>query len=173
MLPRPFREQLYPYPYRALIERHAAERGIDAHLLAGLIREESRWDPNAVSVASARGLTQFVYPTALEVAASIGRQLTDASILYEPETAIALGAAYLAQLSGRFDGRIDAAVTAYNAGEDQARLWRSYCYSRNPAEFYSKVGFAQTRSYLRRVLSSRWRYAELYSEQSGALAAAR
>lgn len=166
LLPRAFRQQLYPFPFRSPIEQYAAEYGVDSNLLAGLIREESRFDPLAVSVAAARGLTQFVYPTALEVAAAIDLDLEDPSQLHQPEIAIALGSSYLAQLLGRFDGRTDVAVTAYNAGADQARLWRSYCYSNSAAEFYSKVGFAQTRSYLRKVLSSRSQYEALYGQGS-------
>lgn len=166
ILPRPFRRQLYPFPYRSMIERQARRQGIEAYVLAGLIREESRFDPEAVSVASARGLTQFVYPTAIEVAESIDLGLSDPLEIHQPDVAIALGAAYLGRLLRRFDGRLEAAITAYNAGEDQTRLWTSYCYSRNRAEFYSKVGFAQTRSYLRRVWRSRGQYEELYGDEA-------
>jgi len=56
------------------------------------------------------------------------------------------------------------AVAAYNAGEPQAALWRSYCWSHEPEEFYTKVAFRETRSYLGRVLASRQAYAELYGE---------
>lgn len=54
-------------------------------------------------------------------------------------------------------------VAAYNAGEPQAQLWRSYCFSTDPAEYFSKVGFPQTRSYLAKVLSSRVQYAEIWA----------
>ena len=54
-------------------------------------------------------------------------------------------------------------VAAYNAGENQAELWRSYCFSREPEEYFSKVGFAETRGYLSKVLESRAQYARLYS----------
>ncbi len=160
--PLDLRRHLYPHPYREAIESQSDRRGIEPELLAGLIREESRFDPDAVSVASARGLTQFVQPTAKRIAGIIGLDIDDPRDLHRPGVAIALGAAYLAELLELFDGRVEDAVTAYNAGEDQTRLWRSYCYSRNPAEYYTKVGFAQTRSYLRKVLTSRNQYSELY-----------
>ncbi len=160
--PRDFRRHLYPWPYRHLITTSASRHGVEPELLTGLIREESRFDPEAVSVAAARGLAQFVHPTAARIAGTIGLRIEDPADLHKPEIAIALGAAYLEELLETFDGRVEDAVTAYNAGEDQTRVWRSYCYSRNPAEYYSKVGFTQTRSYLRKVLSSRGQYTELY-----------
>ena len=43
------------------------------------------------------------------------------------------------------------------------RVWQSYCYSREPAEYYSKVGFPQTRGYLRKVVSSRNQYRAIYT----------
>ncbi|MDX1643846.1 MAG: lytic transglycosylase domain-containing protein [Thermoanaerobaculia bacterium] len=162
LLPNPFRVILYPYPYRALIVGEAEARGIDRHLLASVIREESRFDAGAVSVVSARGLTQFVYPTARQVAGDLGVRLDDPTALHDPALSIRLGAAYLAELTERFDGRQEAAVTAYNAGPDQARLWTSYCYGREPAEYLSKVGFEETRRYLDKVLTSRSHYRQLY-----------
>lgn len=163
MLPSSFRRLLYPYAYRPLIEEQARLRGVDPTLLASLIREESRFNPQAVSAAAARGLTQFTFPTALEVAPAAGIRIDDPGQLHDPAVAIALGAAYLQRLHNTFGGRVEAAITAYNAGEDQTRLWESYCFSRDPAEYFSKVGFVQTRHYLRKVLTSRAQYQELYS----------
>jgi soluble lytic murein transglycosylase len=166
--PAGLKRQLYPYPYREMIESEARRHGVEPALLAALIREESRFDPLAVSAAAARGLTQFVHPTAQRIAAMIALELDGPESLHQPEAAIALGAAYLGDLLERFDGRVEDVIAAYNAGEDQARLWRSYCYSRNPAEYFSKVGFAQTRGYLRKVLSSRVAYEEIYGSPSPA-----
>lgn len=160
--PAELQRLLYPRPWAVLVEREAARRGVDPWLLYGLMREESRFDPDAVSAAAARGLTQFVLPTARRFAPAIGRDGLSAEELHDPEVAIALGAAYLAHLMRRFEGRRHEALAAYNAGEDQAALWRSYCHSREPAEYLTKIGFRQTRDYVRRVLASREHYAALY-----------
>src|ERR1035441_551379 len=56
--PRKFWELLFPLPYRADLERSAHDAGIDPFLLAGLIRQESEFDPQALSPANAYGLTQ-------------------------------------------------------------------------------------------------------------------
>ncbi len=165
LLPAEMRRLLYPLPYRVEIVREARARGVDPLLLAAIIREESRFDPQAISPASARGLTQFVLPTAQRVAGQIGLEGLEAPDLHDPATSIALGAAYLAELGGRFGQGSWEVVAAYNAGEPQAQLWRSYCYSREPEELFTKVGFPETRGYLERVLASRAHYAAIWGAE--------
>lgn len=164
LLPREIRTLLYPVPWSGRIAAEAARFGVDPHLLVAVIREESRFDPRALSAVSARGLTQFVWLTARRMASTVGLGAIRPDDLYEPDVAIPLGAAYLAELQDGFGGNLHQAVAAYNAGPAQARLWQSYCYSREMPEYFSKTGFAQTRAYLRKVLSSRAQYAELYPE---------
>lgn len=157
-----FRQALYPFAYAERIDAEANARGIDPHLLVAIIREESRFEPRALSGASARGLTQFVQPTAHAVAAEIGLAPLAADDLYRPEVAIALGAAYVAELVASFPAADYMAVAAYNAGPPAARLWRSYCYSGEVAEYYSKVSYGETRGYLRKVLGSWMQYRDIY-----------
>lgn len=162
LLPEALRQLLFPLPFQELITTAAARRGIDPFLLAAIIREESRFDPQALSAAAARGLTQMTQPTAQRFAQAVGRREIAADDLYRPEISIPLGAAYLAELTDFFRGVDHAVVAAYNAGEDQARLWQSHCFSREPAEYLSKIGFRQTRRYVQKVLTSREHYRELY-----------
>ncbi len=103
-------------------------------------------------------------PTARRLAPRIGLATVTAAQLHDPDISIALGAAYLAELAGRFGNSAPQVIAAYNAGERQAELWRSYCYSREPEEYLSKVGFPETRQYLERVLISRAEYRRLYPE---------
>lgn len=163
---RPYRELLYPLPYRELLQAETAKRSVEPWLLAAIIREESRFDPRALSDASARGLTQFTQQTAQRFAEPIGLGTVEVADLYRPEVAIALGAAYLGDLGKQFTGSDAAVVAAYNAGEDQARLWQRYCVSAEPAEFYTKVAFRQTRGYLNKVLTSRAHYREIYARDA-------
>lgn len=162
--PAELQRLLYPRPYLPLVEREAKARRVDRWLLFALMREESRFDPQAVSEAAARGLTQFVLPTARRFAPAVGRAALGADDLHDPAVAIALGAAYLEDLAARFAGRHHQMLAAYNAGEAQAALWQTYCHSHEPAEYLTKIGFRQTRDYVRRVLTSRERYRHLYEE---------
>ncbi|HEX6865472.1 MAG TPA: transglycosylase SLT domain-containing protein, partial [Thermoanaerobaculia bacterium] len=126
--PRELHEILYPSPYRDILVTQTRLRGVPPTLLAAIIREESRYDRFALSPAAARGLTQFTLPTARRIAADIDLPRLDPEDLYKPEIALALGAAYVATLLKEFQGAAHVSVAAYNAGEPQAALWRSYCF---------------------------------------------
>lgn len=157
-----YRRLIYPNPYQETIAAQARIRGADPDLLTAIIREESRLDPLAFSPAAARGLSQLTLQTARRLAAEIGLPRTAPDDLYRPEIAITLGAANLAGILKEFGNAPHVAAAAYNAGEVQARVWKSYCFSQEPEEFFAKVGFNETRAYLRRVLTSREHYEELY-----------
>lgn len=162
LLPTTYRRLLYPFGYSYLILSESERQGIDPHLLAAIVREESRFDPQAFSGASARGLTQFILPTARRVAENLGIGPLEPHDLERPEIAIALGAAYLEELSEEFSGSLAQVIAAYNAGEPQSALWRSYCLSDEPEELLTKISFRETRNYVTKVLTSREHYRELY-----------
>ncbi len=165
LLDASYRRLLFPFGHRRLILRETGKRGVDPLLLAAIIREESRFDPRAVSPAAARGLTQFVLPTAQRIARKIQLAPITPRDLEQPEVAVALGAAYLEELEETFGGATHQAIAAYNAGERQALLWRRYCQSTEPEEYLTKVSFRETRGYLTKVLTSWRHYAELYGSE--------
>ncbi len=160
--PREFHHLLYPLPYRETLAGQARLRGAPPELLAAIVREESRYDRLALSPAAARGLMQLTVPTARRIGEQINLQRFDPEDLYRPEISLAIGAAYLALLLKDFDGANHVAVAAYNAGEPQAALWRSYCFGPEMEEFFTKVTFQETRSYMRKVLTSQAHYQDLW-----------
>ena len=160
--PPALRKALYPRAYGDLIDSAASGRGLDPFLMAAIMRQESRFDHQAVSAASARGLMQFVYPTAARLAASIGTPLRTPRDLEDPALAIELGAAYLAELRALFGNERHIMVAAYNAGEPVAGLWRRYCYANGADEYFTKVGFNETRNYVEQVLRNVAQYHDLY-----------
>ncbi|MDX1631217.1 MAG: transglycosylase SLT domain-containing protein [Thermoanaerobaculia bacterium] len=161
-LPVPFRKALYPTPYRQTVEEASRRHGIEPALLYAIMREESRFDPRALSPASARGLTQMVLPTARPLAESLGMTPFSAEDLFRPEVAIELGAAHLAELARTLDQREERMIAAYNAGVPQTERWVAYLRTDEIPEFLAKVGFRQTRAYLQRVLTSLAAYRVLY-----------
>jgi soluble lytic murein transglycosylase len=86
----------------------------------------------------------------------------EADDLYRPEVAIDLGGAYLAQLLRHFRGTPHIAIAAYDGGEAQAALWRTYCFSPEPEEYFTKIGFRETRLHLAHVLAAWSQYQRLY-----------
>jgi tetratricopeptide (TPR) repeat protein len=159
--PRVLHVVLYPFPYREIILNQARLRGVDPNLLAALIREESLFDRDALSSEAARGLVQLSLPAARRIAAAIGLKL-EPDDLFRPEVSATLGAAALSGLLHSF-GTEPMALAAYPAGAPQALLWRTYCYGPGQLdEYFTKIGSDDTRAYVRRVLTSRAHYEELY-----------
>jgi soluble lytic murein transglycosylase len=137
--------------------------GVPWSLLAGLAREESRWEPRAVSKVGARGLMQLMPSTAIDVAARRGELQPTADQLFDPAVSLRLGAAEMGRLLEVFGGRWASAVAAYNAGEAQARQWLDHCGSGCTEELYvANIAFTATRGYVRNVLAAATVYSELY-----------
>lgn len=162
--PAELRRRHYPFGWSKVLKEQGRHFGVDPRLIAAIVREESKWDPMALSPASARGLGQFVFLTAKRLAAQHRLGALRPEDLYRPEISLALSAAYLAELLEGARGAEFRAVAAYNAGPAQAALWQGYCYSGEMAEFFTKTSFRETRAYLRRVLSGAAVYRELYPQ---------
>lgn len=167
LYPLTMRRALYPDAYGDLIAAAAARRNLDPFLISGIMRQESRFDHQAVSAASARGLMQFVYPTAARLAANAGRSLSTPRELENPALAVELGASYLAELRALFGSEQHVILAAYNAGEAQAALWQRHCYTTGADEYFTKVGFRETRNYIERVLYNVAQYHDLYGQGPG------
>lgn len=163
VLPAEVRAVLYPLPWPELVAEAAAACGVEAPLLAGLVREESRWEATAVSAVGARGLTQLMPATAVASSSRLGWLPPAPGSLFEPRVALHLGATELARLVDAFGGHRAAAVAGYNAGEAQARLWFEQCGPGCTDErLVAAVTFAATRGYVAEVLASSGEYRELY-----------
>ncbi|MFV2072818.1 MAG: transglycosylase SLT domain-containing protein, partial [Thermoanaerobaculales bacterium] len=143
----------FPLPEPSMVARAADDGGVPWSLLAAVVREESRWDPKAVSVVGARGLVQLMPATASMVAEALEEEAPTPDDLFEPQTSLRLGAAELARLLEVFEGRLAPAVAAYNAGEPQARLWADQCGVNCSASLYlTNISFTATRVYTTDVL---------------------
>ncbi|CAM2007030.1 lytic transglycosylase domain-containing protein [Acanthopleuribacter pedis] len=167
LLPKKIQKLLYPMAYDNLIQRHAADRQVDPYLLLAIIREESRFNQFAKSGASARGLMQFIPSTAKSIAGQI-EGLEDFSVtqLYEPRTAISLGAKYVQNLMETFEGRSILTVAAYNAGEGAVNRWRSFSGTENPVHFVWDVTYRETKFYCQKVLRAYHHYKRVYEDTS-------
>jgi tetratricopeptide (TPR) repeat protein len=163
VLPTDLRRALYPLPEPARVRQAAKSGGIHWSLLAGVAREESRWDPHALSAVGARGLVQLMPSTAVAVAEASGLPEPSADGLFEPELNLRLGAIELGRLIDVFGGRWAPAVAAYNAGEKQAKLWLEQCGPDCTSALYLlNISFSSTRSYTAGVLAAATNYKELY-----------
>jgi len=166
LAPRAFRRLLYPFPYQGAILAQGRIRGVDPHLLTALIREESRFDALTLSPAALRGLTQLSPATAHQLSAQLNLAArVSPENLYSPEVSIALGAAQLSALLkvfGNAGNTLEAVVAARQAGESQAQVWKNWCFTQDPDEYFTKIGGAETRAFVAQVLMSEGQYAALY-----------
>jgi soluble lytic murein transglycosylase len=164
LLPRVVAELLYPRYFREEIDARSAAHGADPRLVLSIMREESRFEPRARSAASARGLLQLIITTARDVGKALGLLDVASEDLYDPKVAIRLGSRYVADLQKEFAGDAYKTAAAYNAGPNQAKLWARLAPAPGHDFFLSAVNFAETKDYVRKVMNSYVRYAELYGD---------
>ncbi len=151
---------IFPWPNRAAVEAEAQEFGVDALLLAALVRQESVFDVAALSPAGARGLAQLLPSTAALMARGLDVAFFPDWITV-PDLNLHLGAAHLAELLKRF-GRVDAAIAAYNAGPVPVRRWLERAGAADPDRFIELIPYPETRGYVRSLLRNRELYRALY-----------
>lgn len=136
-----------------------------AHAIA---KQESSFDPKAVSSAGARGLMQVLPGTAKETARKIGRNYDLAALTNDPGYNLMIGTAYLAELSKQYDGGMILAIAAYNAGPGNVRKWIDSLGDprqpgTDPIDWVERIPFSETRSYVQRVLEN-W---QVYRQRQG------
>ncbi|HZI19349.1 MAG TPA: transglycosylase SLT domain-containing protein [Pyrinomonadaceae bacterium] len=154
----------YPLAYWEVIVRESRARSLDPYTVAGLIRQESVFDPRAASHADAYGLMQLLVPTARLTARTSGdSQGLTAESLYDPALNIRLGTTYFRQNLDKF-GRVEYVAAAYNAGPGRAVAWRS---SLPPQidEWTEAIPFRETRGYVQGVIRNTLQYRRLYDDQ--------
>jgi soluble lytic murein transglycosylase-like protein len=162
LLPRAVRELLYPRYFSTFIEEDSKKFGADPSLVLSIMREESRFNPRAKSEAAARGLLQFIITTAREIGRDVGLVDVAPEELYDPRVIIRLGAKYIGSLLKEFGGNRYRVAAAYNAGPKQTALWSRLSPADGDDFFLSSVNFDETKDYVRKVLNSYKRYAEIY-----------
>ncbi len=143
----------FPLHHDAVIRREAVKNGIDPAWVAAEIRAESVFDPNARSPANAMGLMQVLPGTGMAVARRIGVPWNGAQSLYQPETNIALGTAYLRQMLDSYGGQPYFAIAGYNAGPAPLQRWQSQRPGMDPDFWIETISYKETREYVARVLA--------------------
>ncbi|MDQ6699376.1 MAG: transglycosylase SLT domain-containing protein [Acidobacteriota bacterium] len=156
--PAAFWQALFPMPFRDQLVKAAKLQGLDPNIVAALIRQESEFNPGALSPAKAYGLTQIVPATGRELAERAGIRGFDTPMLFDPETNLKLGTTYLHSMLNQWNGRWEPTLASYNAGKGRVDEWLKWSSYREPAEFVESIPFTETREYVQAVL----RNAELY-----------
>jgi soluble lytic murein transglycosylase len=160
--PRKYWELLFPLPYRSDLVSSAHARNIDPFLLAGLIRQESEFNPQAVSPAKAYGLTQIRPVTGRQFARRAGVPAFNTRILYQPGANLKIGSSILKSMLDSQGGSLEQTLAAYNAGPARVSEWLTWANYREPAEFVESIPFTETRDYVQAVMRNAEMYRRLY-----------
>jgi soluble lytic murein transglycosylase len=160
--PAEFWHLLFPLPYRSALETYSRRMDIDPFLVAGLIRQESEFNPKAVSSARAYGLTQIL-PSTGRALLKMSRRRFHASILFRPDVNLRLGAMHLRHVYNQSSDRWEVALATYNAGATRVQSWLTWADFREPSEFIETIPFSETRHYVFAVLRNAEIYRKLYA----------
>lgn len=145
----------FPLPYREYVYEASERYGVSLQLVWAVMRQESLFDPFAVSSSGAKGLMQLIDSTARWMANKLGMEFQ--SVL-DPKINVFLGTAYLKYLYEIWDGDLVKVLASYNAGENKVRSWKSYG---DPYLFIETIPFKETREYVKRVLYNYYVYKDL------------
>lgn len=143
----------FPLHHDASIRREAARNSLDPAWIAAEIRAESVFDPNARSSADARGLMQVLPGTGASVASKLGVPWNGGDSLYDADTNIVLGTAYLRQLMDKYGGKPYQVIAGYNAGPAPLNRWVAQRPTMDPDFWIETISYKETRDYVARVLA--------------------
>lgn len=165
LAPRELVDLLYPLPHRESLLMHAPPRGVDPRFVLSIARQESRFQPDAKSVAAARGLMQFIPETANDIARQLGLSDFTQDNLYNSDTAVLFGSQYLANLFKQFPAQPQAVAASYNGGPENVARWIGRSRSNEADRYVPELGFSQTKDYVFKVMTNFWIYQQMYDEK--------
>lgn len=160
-LPPELLRVIFPLDYWPLISKYAAAHDLDPFLLAALMAQESTFTAEIRSSANAYGLMQVIPATGRTVARKIGLRGFTVAMLRQPETNVRIGTQYFKDLVARFGGA-HFALAGYNAGPNRVVTWRQEAPDVPADEFIDNIPFAETQTYVKRILGTAEDYRRLY-----------
>ena len=154
-----------PLRHEDIIRQQAADKHVDASLIAAVIYTESHFR-DQTSHAGAKGLMQLMPDTADYIARKSGGTRFERADLATPQINIAYGTWYLRYLLDKYHGNTVLALAAYNAGEGKVDEWWSAASARGEKfRVAEHIPFRETRDYVHRVLSARAEYRRKYARE--------
>jgi soluble lytic murein transglycosylase len=164
---------LFPEPYWQTIKAESAKNNLDPYLVAALIRQESEFNPSAISPANAYGLMQMLPAVGKSMAHQEGLEHFQTFQLFDPAINIRLGARYFRRTLDKFGGVTEYALAAYNAGDERVHDWQAAGPYQGIDEFVESIPFTETREYVESILRNLETYKAIdaYANSQGKAAA--
>jgi soluble lytic murein transglycosylase len=167
--PERFWQLLFPLPFRLDLVKQASAAALDPNIVAGLVRQESEFNPSVISPAHAYGLTQLIPSTGRQLARQAGVRGFSASMLFQPSMNLRLGTTYLRSLLDQWGGKWEETLASYNAGKTHVLEWVKWADFQEPAEFVETIPFTETREYVQSVMRNAAAYRRIYGARLSAL----
>ena len=158
-------EMLFPRPWWQDLKRYADDNRLDPFLVASLIRQESEFNPGAVSHANAYGLMQLLPTVGKGEAKELRVRGFNTGMLLSPPTNLQLGTRYFKEMVNKYNGQVEYALAAYNAGSNRVDDWLGQGKYRDVPEFVESIPFTETREYVQAIVRNAQIYKKLYPEQ--------
>lgn len=170
-IPAAYWKILFPEPYWSYIQADAAKNGLNPYMVAALIRQETEFNPGAISGANAYGLMQLLPSVGREMARQVGMRHFRTADLLDPVINLELGTRYLREMLDEFGGQPEYAFAAYNAGDYRVTAWKADGTFHGMDDFVESIPFTETREYVQAILRNEAMYRELNTVQDAKPAA--
>lgn len=160
-----YKNIFFPRKYKDIVEQACSIYNADPNLIYAIIKQESKFNKDAISSSGAKGLMQIMDTTAQDMVKSIDSISDENYDIYDPYTNIFIGTKYISYLINHFDGNYYLAITAYNAGMGNMEKWLNKPYTEytNYSEVYEIIEYKETRNYITNVISYYDFYTKLYN----------
>ncbi|MDR5657950.1 lytic transglycosylase domain-containing protein [Serpentinicella sp. ANB-PHB4] len=153
----------YPTHHYSTVMENAEMYNIDPLLIYAIIRNESRFNTNAISRTEARGLMQIAPITGQWAAETLEIENYTKQLLHDPKINIEIGAWYLDRLNKQFNNNLELVIAAYNAGSGNVTNWLNNPELSKDGNELDYIPFGETRIYLRKVLRDYEIYKRIYN----------
>lgn len=166
-IPAAYWKILFPEPYWSDILADSQKNGLNPYMVASLIRQETEFNPGAISGANAYGLMQLLPSVGRAMARQVGLRHFRTDDLLNPIINLELGTRYLREMLDEFGGQPEYAFAAYNAGDYRVTAWKADGTYHGIDEFVESIPFTQTREYVQAILRNEEMYRELSTAANG------
>ncbi|OON96881.1 MAG: lytic transglycosylase [Candidatus Epulonipiscium fishelsonii] len=143
--------KIYPTPYREWVDYVSAYYEVDPLFVYAIIQTESNFDKNALSRSGAKGLMQIMDKTGKWGAEECGYENFKPHMLFDPETNIHIGTWYISKLIRQYEGNLDTALIAYNAGSGNVAKWKANTKYSKDGKTIKNIPFKETEEYVKKV----------------------
>lgn len=154
---KPMIKLMYKTDYSEYVEKYAKEYNVDKYLIYAVIKNESKFNNEAISSKNAKGLMQIMEETGEEMA----NKLNVDNSLYDEERNIQLGVFYLYELLQRYNNEL-LAIAAYNAGPGNVDAWIEKAIIKSDGSDVENIPIKETNNYVRKISRDYKIYKELY-----------